>query len=206
MDNTARLSYHVTFWIPSLKNSLWASTKWLHNVFWSLWFTSFLPKSAWASYSLLHTKSCSFSLFFFSSLNVMLNSGSLSIAFSRKLYFTSVCSGKCCLGGDSSCSLLFYSESAVSTGSCFLFTELAFSSLFWWWKSGLHYPQWRVTSCFGCQYLSIVTGNHGVMMLPWIAVIQSMVFSFFSWYSWKVINRSGWYHDMSVGIEIWTLR
>lgn len=152
------------------------------------------------------TQSLVLSHCFFSSLNVMLNSGSLSIAFSRKLYFTSVCSGKCCLGGDSSCSLLFYSESAVSTGSCFLFTELAFSSLFWWWKSGLHYPQWRVTSCFGCQYLSTVTGNHGVMMLPWIAVIQSMVFSFFSWYSWKVINRSGWYHDMSVGIEIWTLR
>lgn len=55
-----------------------------------------------------------------------LNRESLSIAFSRKLYFMSICSGKCCLGGDSSCSLLFYSECCVYW-QLLSPTELAFS-------------------------------------------------------------------------------
>lgn len=103
----------------------------------------------------------------------------LSSAFSRKLYFTFILSGKCCLGGDSSCSLLFLFWESVSTGSCSPFTELAISFSFWWWKSGLHYPQWRVTSCFGCQFCLLLQWAVDITMIPWAAVVQAAVLSLF---------------------------
>lgn len=48
---------------------------------------------------------------------------------------------------------------------------------------------------------SIVSGNQGYHDASLGSSHSRHCIFILSCYTWKVINRSGWYHDMSVGIE-----